>query len=89
MAQDDHQSWYRENFKHNNSEPAQLEDYAFYLQALISLYDATQNTLWLQRAQHLFEVMRQQLWDAGKGGFYKTAIDNKAPYPFVTRSAFR
>ncbi|WP_198266205.1 glycoside hydrolase family 76 protein [sulfur-oxidizing endosymbiont of Gigantopelta aegis] len=88
MAQDDQQSWYRVNFKHNNSEPAQLEDYAFYLQALIGLYDATQNTLWLQRAQQLLEVMRQQLWDAKKGGFYKTAIDKKAPLPIRNKSAF-
>jgi uncharacterized protein YyaL (SSP411 family) len=88
MAHENQQSWYRVTVNNKHSKPAQLKDYAFYLQALITLYDRTQDRLWLQRAQTLVDVMLKQLWDTKQGGFFKTPIDNNAPLPIRNKAAF-
>ncbi|HUP28104.1 MAG TPA: thioredoxin domain-containing protein, partial [Chloroflexia bacterium] len=48
------------------------EDYAFYADALISLYEATFDTKWLQTARSLVSTLLDHFWDE-KGGFFSTA----------------
>lgn len=81
-------SWSRIHFNTQNSKPAQLEDYAYYLQALITLYDMTQNELWLERSEQLVQSMQNHLWDNKEGGFFQSTLDKNAPLPVRAKSAF-
>jgi uncharacterized protein YyaL (SSP411 family) len=63
------------------SEPklnAYLEDYAFLIDALVSLYEATFKPHWLKGALELTDVMIEQFWDQAEGGFYYTGRDHEA-----------
>jgi uncharacterized protein YyaL (SSP411 family) len=51
---------------------AYLEDYAFFLNGLVSLYEATFAPRWIETALDLTEVMIDQFWDATEAGFYYT-----------------
>lgn len=73
---------------------AYLEDYAYLLEGLIALYEATFDARWLRDAVHLAEVMIDQFWDAKEGGFFFTGKDhetliarNKDPHDNATPSA--
>jgi uncharacterized protein YyaL (SSP411 family) len=59
------------------------EDYAFFIQALIDLYEATFEIDWLKKADELNEKMIQQFWDEDKGGFFFTGTQNE---PLIARS---
>ncbi len=50
-----------------------LDDYAFLLVALLDLYEATANPLWLERARLVAEQMVHQFWDDKEGGFWFVA----------------
>ena len=70
------------------------EDYAFFIQALIDLYEATFETEWLKEAEDLNQRMIHQFWDEGNGGFFFTGKENesliarsKNPYDNVIPSA--
>ncbi|HMC65891.1 MAG TPA: thioredoxin domain-containing protein [Gemmataceae bacterium] len=54
-----------------------LEDYAFLIDALISLYEATFVPRWLDAALQLTDVMIDQFWDATEGGFFFTGKDHE------------
>src|SRR5207245_9517256 len=54
-----------------------LEDYAFLIDALISLYEATFVPRWLDAALQLTDVMIDQFWDATEGGFFFTGTDHE------------
>jgi uncharacterized protein YyaL (SSP411 family) len=56
---------------------AYLEDYAFVIDALVSLYEATFATRWLQAALDLTRVMIDQFWDPAEGGFFYTGKDHE------------
>ncbi len=63
------------------------EDYAFFIQALIDLYEATFETEYLIEAIELNEKMIGQFWDDQNGGFFFTGKENeiliarsKSPY---------
>ena len=63
------------------SEPklnAYLEDYAFLIDGLVSLYEATFAPRWIEAALDLAEVMIDQFWDAADGGFFFTGRDHEA-----------
>ncbi len=63
------------------SEPklnAYLEDYAFLLDGLVSLYEATFAPRWIEAALDLAEMMIDQFWDATDGGFFYTGRDHEA-----------
>ncbi|HZU38339.1 MAG TPA: thioredoxin domain-containing protein [Gemmataceae bacterium] len=64
-----------------SSEPklnAYLEDYAFLIGALVSLYEATFKPRWIVTAQQLADVMIDQFWDSAEGGFFYTGRDHEA-----------
>ena len=70
------------------------EDYAFFIQALIDLYEATFNVRYLKEANNLNERMIHQFWDDKNGGFFFTGAENesliarsKSPYDNAIPSA--
>jgi uncharacterized protein YyaL (SSP411 family) len=57
--------------------PGYLEDYACYVDALISLYEATFDARWLQEARRIADVMLDQFTDEERGGFFDTGKDHE------------
>ena len=49
------------------------EDYAFLVQALVDLYEASFEIRWLQWAEQLQERMDQLFWDEEDGGYFNSA----------------
>jgi uncharacterized protein YyaL (SSP411 family) len=54
-----------------------LEDYAFLIDALTSLYEATFEQRWLHEAVHLAGSMIDLFWDADQAVFYDTGRDHE------------
>ncbi len=54
-----------------------LEDYAFLVDGLITLYEATFEPRWLWEAQGLAESMLELFWDAESASFYSTGHDHE------------
>jgi uncharacterized protein YyaL (SSP411 family) len=52
--------------------PAYLEDYAFFICALIDLYEADFEAKWIDHAERLTEIMVTLFWDEKKGHFNDT-----------------
>jgi uncharacterized protein YyaL (SSP411 family) len=48
------------------------EDYAFYADGLLSLYEATFEPTWAARARSLITTLLNHFWDARNGGFFST-----------------
>ncbi len=70
------------------------EDYAFFIQALMDLYEATFEMEWLKEAEELNRQMIRQFWDERDGGFFFSGKENesliarsKNPYDHVIPSA--
>jgi uncharacterized protein len=59
-----------------------LEDYAYLLEGLVALYEASFESQWLEKAQILAESMIDRFWDENGGGFFMTASDHE---PLVAR----
>jgi len=59
------------------------EDYTFFIQALIDLYEATFDIAWLKEAHDLNERMIDQFWDEKNGGVYFSGKGNE---PLIARS---
>lgn len=59
-----------------------LEDYAFYADGLLALYQTTFNPRWFREARALMEVVLEHFVDNEAGGFFDTADDHE---PLVTR----
>jgi uncharacterized protein YyaL (SSP411 family) len=57
---------------------AYLEDHAFLLEALLTLYEATFERRWFERAESLAETMISRFGDQGRGGFFSTSDDHEA-----------
>jgi uncharacterized protein YyaL (SSP411 family) len=49
------------------------EDYAFYADGLISLYEATFEPRWIDTARSLISTLLAHFWDGEQGGSYSTA----------------
>jgi len=49
-----------------------LEDYAFFVQGLLDLFEATSEPMWLEEAVRLTRVMLDEYEDVEEGGFYLT-----------------
>jgi uncharacterized protein YyaL (SSP411 family) len=56
---------------------AYLEDHAFLLEALITLYGATFDPRWYHEAVALAEVLIERFQDSDRGGFFTTADDHE------------
>ena len=56
---------------------AYLEDYAFYADGLLHLYQATFDTRWLHTARELIDTMLALFHDAQHGGFFGTSRDHE------------
>ncbi len=57
---------------------AYLEDYAFLLEGLVALYEATFEPRWVAAALDLSRVLVDQFWDESGGGFFYTGRDHEA-----------
>src|SRR5262249_32396018 len=55
-----------------------LEDYAFLLEGLVALYEATFAPRWLEAALELAGGMVAQFWDEAEGAFFYTGRDHAA-----------
>jgi len=60
-----------------------LEDYAFVIEAFISIFESTGQKEWLDRAQHLTEIVFPDFFDEQKNIFYFTA---KQQTDLITRT---
>jgi uncharacterized protein YyaL (SSP411 family) len=56
---------------------AYLEDHAFLLEALLTLYEATFETRWFDQARVLADTMIARFGDPDRGGFYSTSDDHE------------
>jgi uncharacterized protein YyaL (SSP411 family) len=55
--------------------PAYLDDYAFLLEALLTLYESTFDPRWYEEAMRLADAMIDRFEDRERGGFFTTAED--------------
>ena len=59
-----------------------LEDYAFFLEALVTLYEASLVNIWISKARQLADAMIKEFWDVEEGGFF---LSGKAGEQLVTK----
>lgn len=64
---------YRSSFAGRPSVQGVQEDYAWLVDACISLYDLDQDIRWLERARSLIEIMYNAFWDQAGGGLFMSA----------------
>ena len=57
--------------------PAYLEDYAYLVEALLTLYEATFEVRWFDAARRTADLMIEQFADPERGGFFTTAHDHE------------
>src|SRR5215475_3828976 len=53
------------------------EDYAFMIEGLLALYEASFDPRWFEEARALAEAMIEQYWDDVAGGFFFTSADHE------------
>ncbi len=63
-------SLWRVHLEGSSSIPALQDDYAYFAEALVALYDATAEARWLERARAVADVMLERFWDSDGGGFF-------------------
>jgi uncharacterized protein YyaL (SSP411 family) len=56
---------------------AYLEDHAFLLEALLTLYEASLEPPWFERARSLAETLVERFGDGERGGFFSTSDDHE------------
>jgi uncharacterized protein YyaL (SSP411 family) len=56
---------------------AYLEDHAFLLEALLTLYEASFERRWFEHARELADTMIERFGDVERGGFYSTSSDHE------------
>jgi uncharacterized protein YyaL (SSP411 family) len=54
-----------------------LEDYAYLIEALVALYEATFEPRWIAAAREVTDVLFEQFWDESDGGFFYTGNDHE------------
>jgi uncharacterized protein len=66
------------SFNHGRAHlDAYLEDHAFMLEALLTLYEATFDPRWFRDARTIADVMIERFADPERGGFFETANDHE------------
>ncbi len=58
-------------------ETAFLNDYAFLIDGLLDLYEATFEKRWLEQAVELNQIVTRHFWDEQAGGYFFTADDHE------------
>ncbi|MDX6609655.1 MAG: uncharacterized protein QOF85_1580 [Solirubrobacterales bacterium] len=66
---------YKDGRAHLN---AYLEDHAFLLEALLTLYEASFEPEWFERARSLADILLDRFADAERGGFFSTSDDHES-----------
>jgi hypothetical protein len=61
--------------------PAYLEDHAFLLEALLTLYEASFDPRWYHEAVALADAIIGRFADPERGGFFTTPADREADFP--------
>ena len=56
---------------------AYLEDHAYLVEALLTLYEATFDPRWFRAARELADVMIERFADEERGGFFETSSDHE------------
>jgi uncharacterized protein YyaL (SSP411 family) len=56
---------------------AYLEDHAYVVEALLTLYEATWEARWFTAAREIADTMIERFADEERGGFFDTAIDHE------------
>jgi hypothetical protein len=56
---------------------AYLDDYSYFINALVTLYEATFNERWIEEAVRLADLLLAHFEDHDRGGFYFTADDHE------------
>ncbi|GAG82745.1 unnamed protein product [marine sediment metagenome] len=59
---------------------AYLNDYAFFIAALLDLYEASHDPYWLSEAMSLNKIFLQHFEDKQAGGFYLSSDENRRRY---------
>lgn len=67
----------RVHLQGSSSIDAQQEDYAYFAEGLIHLYDATNEQHWLDKAIEMTDSMLVNFWDKETGGFYMSSAKNQ------------
>ncbi|NWF91051.1 MAG: thioredoxin domain-containing protein [Ignavibacteriaceae bacterium] len=57
----------------NSAISGTLDDYAFFISALIDMYETTSEISWLVKAMKYHELQMEYFWDKVNGGFFFTA----------------
>ena len=61
----------------SSSIAAQQEDYAYFAEGLLHLYDVTGTAHWLERAEEITNGMLRHFWDERAGGFYMSREEGR------------
>jgi uncharacterized protein YyaL (SSP411 family) len=69
---------YRSYRDGRGSTPGFAEDYAFLVQGLLDLYEATFEVRWLQWAERLQEAMDASFWDEARGGYFNSSAEDRS-----------
>jgi uncharacterized protein YyaL (SSP411 family) len=56
--------------------PGFAEDYAFLIQGLLDLYEASFEARWLRWAERLQSTMDEQFWDEARGGYFNSGAND-------------
>jgi uncharacterized protein YyaL (SSP411 family) len=66
------------SYRHGEAKlDAYLDDYAYLINALVSLYEADFDARWITEAARLAEIVMQRFADPQEGGFFFTADDHE------------
>ena len=55
-----------------------LDDYAYFLEGLMAIYEAGLDSRWIVRARELADAMIAEFWDEGDGGFFLSGRSGEA-----------
>ena len=79
----------RINFNGRKSVEATQADYAFFVEGLVALYDATGESQWLKQAEELVAVMDELFLDKEGGGYFMAVVDeSEARLPVRPKSLY-
>jgi len=77
VAKDNGGIW-RTQFRGQTSIDGRQEDFAYLAQAMLSVYDLTNNIIWLEHAEALTLYMIEHFWDDKAGGFFMSYAESEA-----------